>query len=137
MANQPFQPSSHSTGTVDLTPVVGELRRIADLLEARLPSATVSASPGTNAVVSIKPGPAPIPLDSAGEKVFEALRAWRLERARKDGLSPYIVAYDRTLRQVAREKPASVEDLQKIQGFGPAKAGKYGPELLEVLAKAE
>ncbi|MEA3166671.1 MAG: ATP-dependent helicase RecQ [Thermoplasmata archaeon] len=134
MATKPFQPSSQAqptTNEVDLTPVLSELRRIGDLLDARLP-----ASDGQPAV-SLKPGPAPIPLDAAGEKVFEALRAWRLERARKDGLSPYIVAYDRSLRQVARERPSSLEGLQGIQGFGPAKAIKYGPELLEVLSKAD
>jgi ATP-dependent DNA helicase RecQ len=130
MANTPFQPSPPSTETADMTAVVSELRRIGDLLDARLPS------PGAQPAVSLKPGPAPIPLDGAGERVFEALRAWRLERARKDGLSPYIVAYDRSLRQVARERPSSLEALQTIQGFGPAKAIKYGPELLEVLAKA-
>ncbi|HUR25042.1 MAG TPA: HRDC domain-containing protein [Candidatus Thermoplasmatota archaeon] len=136
MATKPFQPSSHAqptTNEVDFTPLLAELRRIGDLLDARLPASAGSGEP----TVSLKPGPAPIPLDAAGEKVFEALRAWRLERARKDGLSPYIVAYDRSLRQVARERPASLEDLQGIQGFGPAKAIKYGPELLEVLAKAD
>lgn len=129
MANTPSQPSAFE---VDFAPVLSELRRIGDLLDARLPASMSSGEPA----VSLKPGPAPIPLDSAGEKVFEALRAWRLERARKDGLSPYIVAYDRSLRQVARERPSSLEELQGIQGFGPAKAIKYGPELLEVLAKA-
>jgi superfamily II DNA helicase RecQ len=132
MATKPFQPSSQASTETDLTHVVNELRRIGDLLDARLPAATAGDAPA----VSLKPGPAPIPLDSAGEQVFEALRAWRLERARKDGLSPYIVAYDRSLRQVARERPSSLEQLQTIQGFGPAKAIKYGPELLEVLAKA-
>lgn len=140
MANTPFQPSSHAhtstaqpsqaTNEIDLTPVLNELRRIGDLLDARLPALVAGA-------VTLKPGPAPIPLDAAGERVFEALRAWRLERARKDGLSPYIVAYDRSLRQVARERPTNLEGLQGIQGFGPAKAVKYGPELLEVLAKAD
>lgn len=124
----------------DCAALTAELRRIADLLDARLPSAAAAGSSTTVNVttpaVALKPGPAPIPLDSAGEKRFEALRAWRLERARRDGLSPYIVAYDRTLRQVAREMPDSVEALQQIQGFGPAKANKYGPELLDVLARA-
>jgi superfamily II DNA helicase RecQ len=137
MATKPFQPSSHASPTtdIDLSPVASALWRIADLLDARLP-APGNASAAQPAV-SLKDGPAPIPLDEAGERVFEALRAWRLERARKDGLSPYIVAYDRSLRQVARERPSSLEGLQGIQGFGPAKAIKYGPELLEVLAKAD
>lgn len=126
-------PSTASAQTTEFAAVVAELRRIGDLLDARLPGANAIAT----GAVSLKPAPSPIPLDSAGEKVFEALRAWRLERARKDGLSPYIVAYDRSLRQVARERPSNLEELQAIQGFGPAKASKYGPELLEVLAKAD
>src|SRR5687768_7973896 len=138
MATKPFQPSSPSpaTGETDLSSVTSALWRIADLLDQRLPAPGASAA-SSQPAVSLKPAPAPIPLDEAGERVFEALRAWRLERARKDGLSPYIVAYDRSLRQVARERPSSLEDLQGIQGFGPAKAIKYGPELLEVLAKAD
>jgi ATP-dependent DNA helicase RecQ len=122
MAGKPSDPKQD----VDLTPILAELRRIGDLLDARLPAASAAL---------FKPGPAPIPLDEAGERAFEALRAWRLERARRDGLSPYIVAYDRSLRQVARQRPASLQDLQAIPGFGPAKAIKYGPELLEVLAR--
>ena len=119
----------------DCTALTAELKRIGDLLEARLPVATGMADDAAPAV-TLKDGKAPIPLDSAGEKVFEALRAWRLGRARQDGLSPYIVAYDRSLRQIAREKPTTVEALQAIPGFGGSKAQKYGPELFEVLAKA-
>ena len=142
MANKPFQPSSQASPSTsqsnetDLSSITSALWRIADLLDQRLPAPGATTA-STEPAVSLKPGPAPIPLDAAGEKVFEALRAWRLERARKDGLSPYIVAYDRSLRQVARERPSSLEGLQGIQGFGPAKAIKYGPELLEVLAKAD
>ena len=118
----------------DCTAIVAELKRLGDLLESRLPgnAAAGEAAPA----VTLKDGKAPIPLDAAGEKVFETLRAWRLQRARQDGLSPYIVAYDRSLRQIARERPTTVEALQAIPGFGGSKAGKYGPELFEVLAKA-
>jgi ATP-dependent DNA helicase RecQ len=119
MASMPHPPAP---GEAD--PVLAELRRIGDLLDARLPA------PGS----SLK-GAAPIPLDEGGERLFQALRAWRLERARSDGLSPYIVAYDRTLRLVARERPRDLEALGAIPGLGASKALKYGPELLEVIAE--
>lgn len=120
----------------DCAALTAELKRIGDLLEARMPTGAPANAGEAAPVVTLKDGKAPIPLDSAGEKVFEALRAWRLSRARQDGLSPYIVAYDRSLRQIARERPTTVEALQAIPGFGGSKAGKYGPELFEVLAKA-
>jgi ATP-dependent DNA helicase RecQ len=109
--------------------LVTEVRRIADLLEARLPQ---PAAAGATAPVDAKA----VQLDASGEKVFEALRAWRREKARAEGVSPYIVAYDRTLREVARSRPGSVEALQELPGFGPNKAAKYGSEILEVVAAA-
>lgn len=123
-------PSSHETN--DLEPLRSELRRIGDLLEARLPS--VPSANSARPAVTLKDGPAPVPLDEEGERVFQALRAWRLERARADGLSPYIVAYDRALRLVAREKPKDVASLGGL--LGPNKAKKYGEEVLAVLSKA-
>lgn len=117
MASMPATPSPAGAD-----PVLVELRRIADLLDARLPV------PGANSK-------APVPLDEDGERIFQALRAWRLERARADGLSPYIVAYDRTLRLVARERPRNLEALGGVPGVGASKALKYGPEMLEVIAE--
>jgi ATP-dependent DNA helicase RecQ len=116
-------PPSTSSAPAEGDPVLAELRRIANLLDARLPLGS-----------SLKIGAPPVPLDEEGERVFQALRSWRLERARADGLSPYIVAYDRTLRLIARERPRDLESLGAIAGLGAAKALKYGPELLEVLA---
>lgn len=78
---------------------------------------------------------AAVALDAPGEERFAALRAWRLERARAEGLSPYIVAFDRTLRLVAREHPRTIEDLAGLPGMGKAKAEKYGAEILKVLGK--
>jgi superfamily II DNA helicase RecQ len=131
MANTPAMPSSQET--IDLAPVLAQLRRIAAILDDRLPAAAASTAAAPAPAVALKGGQAPVPLDEAGERVFQALRAWRLERARADGLSPYIVAYDRALRLVAREKPTDVQSLGGL--LGPNKAKKYGEELLAVLAK--
>ncbi|HUR61486.1 MAG TPA: HRDC domain-containing protein [Candidatus Thermoplasmatota archaeon] len=108
-----------------------ELRRIAELLEARLPQAGAAGAAPGNAEAA-----AAVPLDGEGEKVFQALRTWRRERARKEGVSPYIVAYDRALREVAKARPGSIESLGEIPGFGPAKTAKYGPEILDVVSAA-
>jgi ATP-dependent DNA helicase RecQ len=65
--------------------------------------------------------------------LFEALRARRLELARAEGMPPYVVASDRTLRELAEVRPRSIAQLQEIYGIGPAKAARYGEELLAVL----
>jgi superfamily II DNA helicase RecQ len=76
--------------------------------------------------------PEPPPVER-GDPVFEALRVWRLARAREDGVPPYVVFHDRTLEAIARRRPASEEELADISGVGPAKLDRYGPELLRAL----
>ncbi len=75
-------------------------------------------------------------LDAQGLQVFESLRAWRLAVARKDHVPPYVVASDRSLRDLARLKPRNLHDLELAHGIGPAKRERYGRELLEAIASA-
>jgi ATP-dependent DNA helicase RecQ len=75
-------------------------------------------------------------LDDEGEVLFAALRAYRMERARADGVPPYVVASDRTLREIALLRPHSLDELAQAHGIGPLKLERYGEALLEVVAKA-
>jgi ATP-dependent DNA helicase RecQ len=68
--------------------------------------------------------------------VFEALRAHRLAVARAEGVPPFVVASDRTLREIATLRPRSVGALMTVHGIGAAKADRYGRGLLEVVARA-
>lgn len=75
-------------------------------------------------------------LDADALEVFEALRKYRRERAKDDGVPPYVVASDRTLRDVALLRPRTLEELGLAHGIGPAKLEKYGEGLLECVAAA-
>ena len=46
-------------------------------------------------------------LDVEARALFEALRLYRLELARREAVPPYVVASDRTLRDIARLRPAT------------------------------
>jgi ATP-dependent DNA helicase RecQ len=67
--------------------------------------------------------------------LFEALRAHRLEVARAHGIPAYMVASDRALRDVARLRPGSLDELQLANGIGPAKARRYGAGFLDVVTR--
>jgi ATP-dependent DNA helicase RecQ len=69
------------------------------------------------------------------EALFEALRRYRLRTARDEGVPPFVVAGDRTLREIAIVRPTSLDELGTIYGIGPAKAVKYGQALLDVVAR--
>ncbi len=63
----------------------------------------------------------------------ERLRAWRLERAREDGVPPYVVFHDTVLHAIAAAQPTSLGELSQIAGVGPAKLERYGSDVLALL----
>ncbi|MEO7017867.1 MAG: DNA helicase RecQ [Leifsonia sp.] len=70
------------------------------------------------------------------QPLFEALRAWRAEQARTQGVPAYIVFGDATLRAVASARPASLADLDGITGVGAKKRDAYGEALLALVAES-
>jgi ATP-dependent DNA helicase RecQ len=72
-------------------------------------------------------------LDETAREVFEALRAHRLEVAKREGVAAYLVASDRCLRDIARLRPANRAELMLAHGIGPAKAERYGDGFLAVV----
>ncbi|MGK0485837.1 MAG: ATP-dependent DNA helicase RecQ, partial [Myxococcota bacterium] len=81
-----------------------------------------------------KAGPDPEIFDQSEQELFEALRNHRLEVARAQSVPPYVVASDRTLREIVLDRPESDADLQRVHGIGAAKAERYGAGLLAVVA---
>jgi ATP-dependent DNA helicase RecQ len=65
--------------------------------------------------------------------VFERLRAMRLDVARSRGVPPYVIFHDTTLRELARLKPSSIEELRHVYGVGARKAEDLGELVLETL----
>ena len=64
----------------------------------------------------------------------QALREWRLARARADEVPAYVVFNDRTLAELAARTPRTLAELAAVPGIGPTKLERYGPELLAQLA---
>ncbi len=82
-------------------------------------------------------GAAPPVEDASGpvtEALFEALRRHRLTLARAEGVAPFIIASDRTLRDIAALRPATLDDLRRAYGIGEHKVARYGAGFLEVVA---
>jgi hypothetical protein len=74
--------------------------------------------------------------DGDAATVETALRAWRLDRSRADGVPAYVVFTDATLAELARLRPTSLAALRRVSGIGPAKLERYGDEILGVIADA-
>ena len=75
-------------------------------------------------------------LDADAQRVFEALRHHRLRLARDQGVPPYVIASDRTLREMAMLRPKTRTQLLEMHGIGPTKAERYGAGFLDVIVRA-
>jgi ATP-dependent DNA helicase RecQ len=73
-------------------------------------------------------------LSAADAALLERLSTWRRERASREALPPYIIAHNATLREIAWRRPATLDALAGVNGFGRSKIEKYGDEILALVA---
>ncbi len=73
-------------------------------------------------------------LTAAEASLFEALRVWRAERARDQGVPAYVILHDKSLIELATQRPTNATELHSVAGIGQAKADRYGEDLLRLLA---
>ncbi|MCO8143878.1 DNA helicase RecQ [Rhodovulum tesquicola] len=70
----------------------------------------------------------------AGE-IFDRLMEVQRDLSRgADGTGKFLSCPHTTLRHIAERRPASIEDMARLPGMGPAKADRFGPAFLQVLA---
>ena len=75
---------------------------------------------------------------SSADSSYDALLArkikeWRRRKADEEDVPPYIIFGDRTLIEIARAKPHSLEELMHCHGIGQTKAQKYGPAIISIV----
>jgi ATP-dependent DNA helicase RecQ len=67
--------------------------------------------------------------------LFEALREERTRIAKAQGVPPYVIFHDATLRAMALAVPRHPHDMLNLPGVGQAKLDRYGEDFLAVVAK--
>lgn len=124
-------------GTLVLTEASGSvLRREREVPLRKEPKKPVTSRSASSAKGS-KAKAAAAELPEALQPAFEALRAWRAEQAREQGVPAYVIFHDATLREIATAWPTSVQQLGGISGVGEKKLVTYGEGVLAVLASLD
>lgn len=67
--------------------------------------------------------------------LFNALRDWRAERSKHEGVPPYVICTNRQFAAMVKTRPQSLPQLADIEGVGKAKLEKYGQEILAILTR--
>jgi ATP-dependent DNA helicase RecQ len=70
---------------------------------------------------------------SAGQALFEALRALRKRLADEAGMPPYIIFNDASLWDMAQRQPTTLPEFSTIRGVGDAKLARYGEPFTELI----
>ena len=83
-----------------------------------------------------KTGPAIASLSAEDQAIFEALRTWRLETAKAQGVPPYVIFHDKVLAAIAAIRPLGADALKTISGVGEKKAARYADAVTEILSEA-
>ncbi len=65
--------------------------------------------------------------------LFDALRAERSRLAKLQGVPPYVIFHDTTLRAMATMRPKTLDAMAELPGVGEAKLGRYGTAFLKVI----
>jgi ATP-dependent DNA helicase RecQ len=68
---------------------------------------------------------------------FDALRTARMALAKEISMPAYVVCHDRTLAEIAKERPRSLSGLGRVKGMGPARVEAYGVRLLAALEELD
>ena len=94
------------------------------------PTSRLSTEPA-----SAPPRPAPppeAPFTPTQQTLDTRLRAWRAAEATRSGLPQFFVLPATTLRSVVLQHPRTLADLRRIEGIGPEKADRHGPDILKI-----
>lgn len=69
------------------------------------------------------------------DTLFEQLRSLRKEISQREGVPPYVIFHDSTLREMSSLCPTDKQVMLQVKGVGEAKYEKYGELFLECLQK--
>ena len=72
-------------------------------------------------------------LGGEDKALFEVLRRLRKELADSQGLPPYVIFHDATLREMAQQRPTTLAEFARIRGIGEAKLSRYGERFIEAI----
>jgi ATP-dependent DNA helicase RecQ len=98
--------------------------------EAERPARAARSSSSKSAAPAVE-------LSAEAAPLFEKLRAWRTGVAREQGMPPYVIFHDATLRAIAALNPSTLQELSTVNGVGENKLAKFGQQVLDTLSEPE
>ena len=74
-------------------------------------------------------------LSELEQQIFDKLRWWRVETARKHNVPAYVIFHDATMRDIAKARPLNLAAMRVIVGVGEKKLETYGEEIVTLISE--
>ncbi|MEM1003476.1 MAG: HRDC domain-containing protein [Bacteroidota bacterium] len=65
--------------------------------------------------------------------IVACFKQWRLDKAKENLIPSYMILSNKTIVSIAKNKPDTIEDLDRIYGIGEAKKLQYGEDIIALL----
>ena len=75
----------------------------------------------------------PAGFSAADGDLLGRLKAWRLAESRTQSVPAFVILHDKTLAEIARQRPTDLATLRGIAGIGATKLERYGPALVGIV----
>ena len=69
-------------------------------------------------------------------RLWESLREYRKELADQQGVPPFVIFHDATMREMVIQRPQDLLSMGQISGVGQKKLERYGNEFLQIIRQA-
>lgn len=72
--------------------------------------------------------------DTMGKStLYEALKAWRDEKADDEDVVTYNIVPNKTLKSIVGVMPVTLRELKAVEGMGPKRVSQYGEEIVAIV----
>jgi len=123
MGHDLIRPNPDRHGALTMTDDALPILRGEDSI--RLRRDTITAAKSRRAVKTL--------VNEEDEPLLSALKAKRRELAEQQGVPAYIIFNDRTLIEMAEQRPQTLDEMAKVSGVGTKKLDTYGATFLSVI----
>ncbi|WP_140719169.1 DNA helicase RecQ [Pseudomonas sp. Hp2] len=74
-----------------------------------------------------------LPVQPEDLGLFNALRTLRAQLAKEQNVPAFVIFHDSTLRNIAEQRPTSLDALARVGGIGGSKLARYGQQLVDII----
>ena len=67
--------------------------------------------------------------------LYDALVAWRLQKAQDADVPAFTIAHNTTLKAIAQTKPITLSELKDVKGMGVKKVKQFGDEIIDTVLR--